>query len=641
MEFPEQLFQNGQNLEKSEALEQATLLTADIDIIHSTSKNISNSMNQQKTIIKKRQSSMLEYLQANKKQRVICQDKSKPLKPIVHHTTSSSRMSRPVLTLKEKASYGFWTKSKLEMSRKLWSPIQTDSLVSESTCLNVHSTNITSHSTWFRVILNSQTLKANSLMIFSPFVTSSWPKTTASEPLPMLEIDAKNSLKIPSKKEINKLGAPISSIKIKLNPRKFIDRDRLFQYFGIARWTYNQAVSIARDKNIISIRSQLIDDKTGGSLSWKKFLRALLINDDSDAIKEFNWLKNLGYDIRDAALTDFLNAMKGCWTKLENGTIEIFKLKFRSRKRDKSETVYIRSRWISIKGNYLIIAWPRQPKMKFFIGKNAFKGNIKMDCRLKRSWDNSYYLCIPNSYIPQIKKFDEFVVDNQDQINAKNNNLKIASLDPGVRTFQTVLDINNSRCYEVGAGDMKRIVRICNVLDRMISNRDKNKKSRKRCKINRVIKRLRIRIKNLVEEVHKQLAKFLAFNYDVIIIPKFEVSGMIRKCERKIGNKSVRQMLCWNHYNFRQRLIFKCRQLGSKVIVVNEAWTSKTCSNCGYIKHNLGGNKQFRCNNCFVIMDRDINGAKNIFLRNYEALDISVKDISSFGAYPLLAGNSK
>ena len=38
------------------------------------------------------------------------------------------------------------------------------------------------------------------------------------------------------------------------------------------------------------------------------------------------------------------------------------------------------------------------------------------------------------------------------------------------------------------------------------------------------------------------------------------------------------------------------------------------------------------------LMDRDVNGAKNIFLRNYEALVISV---SSIGAYPLLRGDSQ
>ncbi len=34
-----------------------------------------------------------------------------------------------------------------------------------------------------------------------------------------------------------------------------------------------------------------------------------------------------------------------------------------------------------------------------------------------------------------------------------------------------------------------------------------------------------------------------------------------------------------------------------KIVITSvlEAYASKTCSNCGYIKRNLGGNKEFRC----------------------------------------------
>ena len=67
---------------------------------------------------------------------------------------------------------------------------------------------------------------------------------------------------------------------------------------------------------------------------------------------------------------------------------------------------------------------------------------------------------------------------------------------------------------------------------------------------------------------------------------------------------------------------------------VNEAYTSKTCSCCGNIQWNLGGAKLYKCSQCKAVMDhRDDNGAKNIFLKNYEALEIRVS--TNFGAYPL------
>ena len=48
---------------------------------------------------------------------------------------------------------------------------------------------------------------------------------------------------------------------------------------------------------------------------------------------------------------------------------------------------------------------------------------------------------------------------------------------------------------------------------------------------------------------------------------------------------------------------------------MNEAFTSKTCCNCGYIKTDLGANKVFHCDKCDIEILRDLNGAINILLR--------------------------
>ena len=84
-------------------------------------------------------------------------------------------------------------------------------------------------------------------------------------------------------------------------------------------------------------------------------------------------------------------------------------------------------------------------------------------------------------------------------------------------------------------------------------------------------------------------------------------------------------MLTWSHYRFKERLIFKARQYGKKVAIVNEAHTSKTCSCCGWYNTRLGGSKVFKCQQCGVSMDRDVNGAKNIFLKNCEVLGLEIQ----------------
>jgi putative transposase len=71
------------------------------------------------------------------------------------------------------------------------------------------------------------------------------------------------------------------------------------------------------------------------------------------------------------------------------------------------------------------------------------------------------------------------------------------------------------------------------------------------------------------------------------------------------------------HFTFRQRLIEKIKLVkDTQLYLVTEEYTSKTCTNCGSVKWNLGCNKIYKCNKCKLIIDRDVNGARNIFIKN-------------------------
>ena len=97
-------------------------------------------------------------------------------------------------------------------------------------------------------------------------------------------------------------------------------------------------------------------------------------------------------------------------------------------------------------------------------------------------------------------------------------------------------------------------------------------------------------------------------------MPTFETQDMARRAGRRIRSKTARTMLSFRHYEFKKRLKWKAWQRGAVVLDVNEAYTSKTCSWDGSIKSNLGGASIIRDGNGFG-MDRDVNGARGIFLR--------------------------
>lgn len=204
----------------------------------------------------------------------------------------------------------------------------------------------------------------------------------------------------------------------------------------------------------------------------------------------------------------------------------------------------------------------------------------------------------------------------------ENQRLDAVAIDPGVRTFATIYSPEVTG--KIGEGDSSHIFRLCIRLDDLLSRMSRaNAKARYRMK--KAEKRLRWRIKDLIAELHWKIARYLCETFKVIFLPTFNTSEMVGKISRRIGKQTVRKMLTLSHYTFKQRLQNMAKKLGSRVFDVNEAFTSKTCSACGTL-HNIGSSKTLTCK-CGNEIDRDINGARGIYLRalrdlscTYEAL---------------------
>ena len=124
------------------------------------------------------------------------------------------------------------------------------------------------------------------------------------------------------------------------------------------------------------------------------------------------------------------------------------------------------------------------------------------------------------------------------------------------------------------------------------------------------------KIKKEKSDNRKQLFKLLKEKYGE------EVMKMYRKKinKRSVLNKRVKfvlQML--SHYSFRQHLKNKCLEYGCHLEIVTEEYTSKTCTNCGTIGNNF--TKRVKCcTNCHYKIDRDINGARNILIKNLDKI---------------------
>lgn len=193
---------------------------------------------------------------------------------------------------------------------------------------------------------------------------------------------------------------------------------------------------------------------------------------------------------------------------------------------------------------------------------------------------------------------------------SENQASGIVAIDPGIRTFATFYSPDLSG--KIGEGDYSRIYRLLLNLDRLYSARSKAN-SRKSKSITKAIRRATTRIRNLTDELHWKASRFLCERFFVILMPAYETKQMSGKKNRKIHSKTVRSMLGFRNYKFKQRLKWMALKLGNTVIDVSEAYTSKTHPQTGEVR-NIGSAKWIRLNDGSMA-DRDLVGAHNILVK--------------------------
>ena len=188
----------------------------------------------------------------------------------------------------------------------------------------------------------------------------------------------------------------------------------------------------------------------------------------------------------------------------------------------------------------------------------------------------------------------------------------LVAIDPGVRCFATAYSMDQVTSYGDGFY-ASRVFPILLELDGLIGHRARAKHPEWKRHYQKKIDRLTIRARNLIDDLHRRVAYDLVKSFDVILLPSFETKDMSSTEDRKIRTKTVRSMLGLAHYRFKLKLEWMCRKYGKRLVIGNEAYTSKTRSWDGVIETNLGGGKTISDGE--IRVDRDVNGARGFLLR--------------------------
>ena len=397
----------------------------------------------------------------------------------------------------------------------------------------------------------------------------------------------------------------VSTKKIRLKPNKS-QQKVLTQWVGSARDSYNYTVAKSKQhlednkESLLALQAAGVDWETSKSLlkdftfpSWME-LKKKDNKDYWDNREE--WLSPIPSKCFTEAFKHACDARRAGMKK--GGK---FSLKFRTKKA-KVQSCFIPKSAVKHDGIF-----------KLNMKRASGIGEIRLTEKLPENHLDSelvydhgqWFLCVPYK-----KKL----------FTKAENQSRVVALDVGVRKFLTFY--SEDSCGFIADRAINRVVRLCTKLDKVLSKRDTSNGKLKRS-LNKVADKIRVKVKNLMKELHYKVANWLVDNFDLIILPYYEVSDMVLKAGRKLNKKSTRSMLNFSFYKFSQILERKMKEkkgyinisskMYSRVVRVNEAYTSKTQTWDGKIA-NIGSKETLKVSKDITI-DRDINGARNIFLR--------------------------
>jgi putative transposase len=116
------------------------------------------------------------------------------------------------------------------------------------------------------------------------------------------------------------------------------------------------------------------------------------------------------------------------------------------------------------------------------------------------------------------------------------------------------------------------------------------------------------RVANLRRNALHQLTSRLARQYGAVAIERLNVAGMVRNhhLARAISDAGLGEI--------RRQLAYKTVWNGGRLVQADPWYpSSKTCSGCGWVKPKLTlAERTFRCESCDLIVDRDLNAARNL-----------------------------
>jgi len=374
----------------------------------------------------------------------------------------------------------------------------------------------------------------------------------------------------------------IKGIKVQLKPNNK-QNSKLLQSAGTARWAYNFA--LAKQEENYTLK----DTNTSGG----KFISDNDLRKELTILKkteEFKWLNNYSNNITKQAIKDCCDAYIRFFNKLSD------KPKFKSSKKSKP-SFYQDAYKIKFTQTHV-----RLEKIGWV--KLTEHNGIQIDTKYynpRISYDGVHWYISVGIEISQIP------------IELTNDSIGI---DLGVKVLavcsnkeEPYKNINKTKTVKKLEKKLKRLQR--KVSKKYEKNKDGRSyiKTKNIIKLEKNIKKIHKRLDNIrTDNRHKVTTEIVKTKPSRIVMESLNISGMLKN---KHLSKAIAEC---GLYKFKETIKYKAKIYKIEFVEADKWYpSSKTCSECGYVKPKLSlSERTFVCECCKTVIDRDKNASINL-----------------------------
>lgn len=263
--------------------------------------------------------------------------------------------------------------------------------------------------------------------------------------------------------------------------------------------------------------------------------------------------------------------------------------------------------------------YSRYDKIKFYennrvnlekIGKVKYKSSYNINFIEETSFKNPHVSYNGRCWVLT------FALDVENKVESLTN--EVIGIDLGIKYLAICSDgvVYKNINKEIR---IKKLEKRLKRLQRKVSRKyEMNKKGGRYVKTNNIkklekdIRRIHRRLKNIrLNYLHQTTADIVKTKPYKVVMENLNVTSMMK-------NKSIAEQVSnLGLYTFISQMKYKCELNGIEFIQVDRWYpSSKKCSNCGTIKKDLKlSDRQYKCNECGLDIDRDFNACLN--LMNY------------------------